>query len=442
VRLGVMMPGVFPADETPNATYIAKVKRIVGMLWDAGIASVIDLHQDVLGPVICGEGTPEWMWNVSSLNSLPFPLPVRLRNLSNPDPETGGWSPKEDCAIEGPLKSIGWSLYYMTDACGKSFQQMYDGVGILGKMVGEYWRTVATALRDTPGVLAYEILNEPWLGDHVSHPALLLKAGEAEKASLGSFMQKMHGIIREADPDTPVLFAPAEVNNRLMRRVGYEEGFLPGEPMAFHTYCVTGTDGDGPTTFLTKTLCHLNDGLQLSQRRSDLKRLRTAGIVTEFGAVSDTPTGLAEVRFVADHFDGNGSPEGEQTPLSWIYWDKIPPAEDYRRELARSYPRAVAGDIVSMKFNASSGDFLLRFRPHVYSEATNTTGCDPDRCTEVFLSREHHYPNGWKVDVKPKSCCQVVSGPQGIHIVYNAASSLLERLNTSYVEVKVGRNQG
>ena len=45
-----------------------------------------------------------------------------------------------------------------------------------------------------------------------------------------------------------------------------------------------------------QALCHLNDGLQLSTRRDDLRRLGTAGFVTEFGGVADVATGRAEVR--------------------------------------------------------------------------------------------------------------------------------------------------
>ncbi len=35
----------------------------------------------------------------------------------------------------------------------------------------------------------YEVLNEPWLGDHVSQPALLAEAGAAEARAVGPFMQ-------------------------------------------------------------------------------------------------------------------------------------------------------------------------------------------------------------------------------------------------------------
>jgi len=73
-------------------------------------------------------------------------------------------------------------------------------------------------------------------------------------------MQRMHDIIRSVDNDTLVLYAPAEVNNRAMRKVGYEQGFLPEAAMAYHIYCIVGTDGDGPTNPLLKDLCHFNDG--------------------------------------------------------------------------------------------------------------------------------------------------------------------------------------
>jgi endoglycosylceramidase len=239
VRVGVMMPGVFPTSRTSNTTYLDEVQKVIDFLWAAGIYSILDLHQDVLSPVICGEGSPDWMLNTSDIHSLPFPEPLVL-NGSKPDPKTGGWEPGFSCRAQGPLKFIGWSEFYMTDACGKSFQQIYDGNTLIGDMFTEFWATVSKRFNGHAGVLAYETLNEPWVGDHVGHPDLLLEAGVAEKQNLMGFMTRMHTAIRANDLHTPVLYAPAEVNNRAMRRVGYEDGFLRGEPMAFHVYCLTG----------------------------------------------------------------------------------------------------------------------------------------------------------------------------------------------------------
>jgi hypothetical protein len=256
---------------------------------------------------------------------------------------------------------------------------------------------------------------------------------------------------RSFDNDTMVMYAPAEVNNRLMRHVGFEAGFLPGEPMAFHVYCLTGTDGDGPTTKLAQEICHFNDGFQLSNRRKDLKRLDAPGFVTEFGAVSSKPTGLAEVRFVADHLDGAGT----GMPLSWIFWDHnlFWNDENYRREIARSYPMAIGGDVSNFFFNATDGETLLEYVPngkccfnslffdlpfgthafelnifcfcccfvfffwaHYKSAATNNSK------TIIFLSVVHRYLQGYDVVVSPSGCCVVddVGVGQGdvqVHVV-------------------------
>ena len=257
-----------------------------------------------------------------------------------------------------------------------------------------------------------QLMNEPWFGDIVKHPTLLTKGGEAERINLTPFFKRLHDVIRKEDPSTPVLYAPAEPNNRFMRHVGYEAGFLPGEPMAFHVYCITGTDGPGPTTPATKELCHINDGFQLKNRVSDLKRLKTAGFVTEFGGVSGV-TGLAEVRFVLEHMDA------ATPPLSWVYWAGVPDAA-YQKELARPYPRAVAGDIEYMSFDQDTAVFELRFSPRdapvggpAAVRGEDTAG-DTTGDTELFLS-PLVYPNtAWNVTTLPADCCTVTPVANGV----------------------------
>ena len=160
---------------------------------------------------------------------MPLPMPMTLHGNTNASTR---------CKPAGILKSIGWSEFYMSDACGKAFQALYDNAGVLGKAFDLYWQTVSKKFEKKHGVLAYETLNEPWVGDYVRHPGLLLEAGAAERGPVGRLMQRAHNIIRQHDAETPILFSPAEINNRLMRSVGYEKGFLPGEPVicdAFHS---------------------------------------------------------------------------------------------------------------------------------------------------------------------------------------------------------------
>jgi endoglycosylceramidase len=121
VRLGVMIDGLFPTNATADPTYLPAIEAIVDQLWQSGIYSVLDLHQDVLSSNLCGEGVPDWMINVSTLHSLPFPLPATTLNISKANPATGGWSPPLLCSARGLLKFIGWSEFYVTDASGKAW---------------------------------------------------------------------------------------------------------------------------------------------------------------------------------------------------------------------------------------------------------------------------------------------------------------------------------
>ena len=42
-RVGVMMPGVFPASRSSNATYLDEIQKVIDSLWAVGIWSILDL---------------------------------------------------------------------------------------------------------------------------------------------------------------------------------------------------------------------------------------------------------------------------------------------------------------------------------------------------------------------------------------------------------------
>ena len=99
VRLGVMLGGLLPTSLEPDVAYLTMIKSIIARLWARRIAVIIDLHQDVLSPVVCGEGAPAWMINTSTLGlKLPFPMPVSFNTTKHhvPDPVSGGWLPPLD----------------------------------------------------------------------------------------------------------------------------------------------------------------------------------------------------------------------------------------------------------------------------------------------------------------------------------------------------------
>ena len=55
-----MTQAVVPQEGVINTTYLGIVSRLVRTLSDAGIYTLVDMHQDVMGAQFCGEGFANW----------------------------------------------------------------------------------------------------------------------------------------------------------------------------------------------------------------------------------------------------------------------------------------------------------------------------------------------------------------------------------------------
>jgi endoglycosylceramidase len=362
VRLGVMWPGAMP--EAPgkfNASYFDQVERIVNLLWKREIYTIIDLHQDVLSPRICGEGAPLWVKTTrEALGGLPFPLPLGLKPLDTlPDG-------LPNCSA-APTP-IGWSSFYLSDACGRAFEAIYRDTKPqrLGTQLEIFWAEVARRFAQHPGVAFYELLNEPWVGNSVEHPEYLLHPGRADRSQLVPFYRRLHDAIRAHDNDTLVLYSGMEIGDRLTTPVGFDAG--PGGPsyntkqaLVMHNYCAVGTDGAGPQRGLQRAFCNVTDGKTFAARDKDKRRLNTALFMTEFGAVGTSTTGLREVQVVADGADAL------QPPVSWAYWAwdqfKGPQGNVSKTwdAISRSYAPVVDGRLESIHGGGSDTRFEMTF---------------------------------------------------------------------------------
>ncbi|PKL40014.1 MAG: hypothetical protein CVV44_07295 [Spirochaetae bacterium HGW-Spirochaetae-1] len=152
-----------------NREYMEYYKNVVDWAWERGIHVIVDFHQDAFSRFQihgCGEGFPEW--------AIP--------------PEVSKDTPCNDssCKIWGAEMiwdfdmHTCWNRFYL-DKYGvrTSFLEMVD--------------SVSTEFGDHPGVLGYDLLNEPW-GDEIDEIAVLYE-DEAE-------------IIRGNDPDSILFLCP------------------------------------------------------------------------------------------------------------------------------------------------------------------------------------------------------------------------------------------
>ncbi|KAF9164392.1 hypothetical protein DFQ26_001484 [Actinomortierella ambigua] len=197
VRLGVHWAGTEPVRGQYNQTYLDIMKGIVQKLEDNGIYTLVDHHQDVWASQLCGHGAPLWFVKPDWVQpSNRFPVPQKSTPFAV---DANGVPADTDC------NSIDWSLSYLTYAVGNAFGRLYNNHDGLSDSWANYWKKLAQTFVGMPGVQGYDLMNEPWVGDHMADPTLLVP-GKADGVNLEPLWNKGIAAIRTADPDTIAFF--------------------------------------------------------------------------------------------------------------------------------------------------------------------------------------------------------------------------------------------
>lgn len=133
--------------------------------------------------------------------------------------------------------------------------------------MARYWTVVAGTFKDQPGVLGYELMNEPWPGDVFSNPLLFLP-GIADKRNLAPFYEKLQGAVRSVDRERILFFETITFDNF---RCGWST--VPGGAewqnktvLSYHYYT--------PPNFSAKQA--------FAERSRESKRLGCGSMLTEF----------------------------------------------------------------------------------------------------------------------------------------------------------------
>ncbi|GMH73150.1 hypothetical protein TL16_g06106 [Triparma laevis f. inornata] len=377
--------------------YLQSALDLIRSLGERGIYSFIDMHQDVVSSQFCGHGFPEfYMWPENSTEYLrdgkyAFPIPLATPEYGEDDEYSVDFGLIDNCG-DASSSPLGWAGMYMARALSNSCGMLYGNVdGRLDRFT-TFWRKAAEVFKEEDYVLAYELVNEPWVGDTWKDPALIVPT-VSDKKVLQPFYDTLAEAIREVDSDTIIFYEPSTGGNI---QDTFESGFTSGpggsdfdekNALSYHIYCPPlQTDiGTASKSKLVSKACVKASDWQIGVRGKDVERLNTAGFLSEFGAVDPNN------EYARDYLRGVG--DVVDTFLhSWTYWYMHVDVENGNAELrtlARSYARKTAGVVESMNFDSDSGEFVLTF----------TTGAVGGE-SEIFASDFYYYGRGKNVVVE------------------------------------------
>ncbi|CAO3588947.1 unnamed protein product [Absidia cylindrospora] len=365
VRLGHHWAGSEPVRGQYNQTFLDIMKKQTKLAQDHGIYVLVDVHQDVLAPQLCGHGVPEWFVKPDWVPSYKrFPVPQKLSPFKVDD---RGIPSTQDC------NSLDWSLSYLTVAVCNAFGRLYNNNDGLGDALALYWKKLAQEYSTTTNILGYNLLNEPWVGDSYADPTLLTP-GVADHKVLEPLWNRVTTQIRTVDKETLVWFEGATYD------------ILSG----FNNVPL----GDGSRTvhsfhyYKPPQLSSL--ATTLTNRQKDNVRLKTAGVLTEFTFWMGDQKQMDDLQTAVNTAD--------EHMVSWMGWayenlyntTSGNPYPELAKHYSRAYPSAISGIPNSFAFNPSDQSFALEF-------AVNKA---VDAPTELILPKPT-YPNGYTVSISP-----------------------------------------
>ncbi|EWC43853.1 hypothetical protein DRE_07297 [Drechslerella stenobrocha 248] len=369
VRLGVHWAGVEPVRGVYNQTYLDITHRIIKKLQDNGIYTLVDHHQDVWAPQLCGHGAPLWFvkqdW-VKASHRMPWPQKAPFKNL-----DTDGVPSDDECAtIGGP----DWALSYFNSAVGNAFGRLYNNNDNLGDTWAAYWKVLATEYGTLPGVMGYDLMNEPWVGDHMANPLLLIP-GVADRVNMEALWNKGNTAIRAVDNTTIVMFEGATWD--ILAGFNNVPGGDGSKTAQSYHYYKPPQIGSVEST--------------IKNRIKDANRLKTTGMLTEFELWGQSEKEVAaslEVTRQADKY--------LQSWAAWAYENVIDRENLAPRPLlaltyARTFAEATAGITKTVHFDDVTAKYWV-------SWIANTAIVAPGL---IRISPKMYYPDGIRVISSP-----------------------------------------
>jgi len=330
VRFLIIWEAIEPQRGIFDDAYLNDVFTITEWARDAGLLTILDMHQDIYSRKFYGDGAPEW---AVLDDGIPF-------------------SPREP-----------WFNNYLEPAVQRAYDSFWQNREGIQDEYFEAWKRVAEKFRDADWVIGYDIMNEPFPGTTFNPDEFDIKyyqsfCNKAIDTILG--VDKNHIIFVEPNAMRTNVFAGAGLPSALV----FDDSILSWLAYAPHFY-------DPSTT--------INNSYDLNTKRlldtiqavyDDAERMGIPVWVGEWGVWEGSVTNGLEFlhdqlmvldEFIAPWAFWNYNRTGRMTPFSeeWVL--------DY---LVRPQPSRIAGIPVRLDFDQQSMTFTFTFGEKKHSAPT------------------------------------------------------------------------
>jgi endoglycosylceramidase len=410
VRLGMFFRGYSPEPGVHDDAYLQSFVGTHRQLADAGLFTLVDFHQDQLGPRYNGRGFPDWFGDDDG-----FP------NLQQPFPQG----------------------YFANPALNRAYDNLWanapgpGGVGLLDRFAAG-WGDVAAEFASEDHVLGYDIFNEPWPGTlwpSCANPAGCPPGG-FDQTALTAFSNQMIGAIRESDEDRLAFYEPnLQFDVGAATRHGKVDDANAG--FSFHNYCLGAAPGLPRVPDPIGACEDVGETLVFQNADAHSDETGAALLMTEFGDTED-PAIHERVANLADRFMVGWTNWAYMGSTGQIKIDNAAPpvAANLRQErldaVVRPYPQLVAGTPESYGYRPDRNEFDLVFTTDSAAATTSGEVGDPGAApasfgagseTEVFVP-DRQYPSGYGLEL---SGAERVSKP-GVQLLVLATCAGAERI--------------
>jgi endoglycosylceramidase len=329
VRYLIFWGAIEPERDRYDEAYLRKVKERVEWYTSRHMYVILDMHQDVYGWGVGGNGAPAWADAHPLIqNLIPDKWPWWMQNLEP--------------------KVIRSYVHFFTYKKHKDLQQHYI----------KCWQKVAALFHDNPYVLGYDLMNEP-------HGGKIVKtlAGGFERRQLSKFYQRLIPAIREVDTLRYIFFEPRSfgVNfgmKSYLPRVSDTKGGTPRLVYSPHCYMKFVDIGGDYSEKYRKEL-----STWFRRREKEQAVNNCPMLLGEFG-LSPSKKGY-------DAYLQDLTRQADSIHMSWSYWsnslgnwgplmaDRSP--SPILHELLRVYPKATAGRLISYTYDIATGSFQMEY---------------------------------------------------------------------------------